>query len=113
MEIPEPIREDLCKLGGIEGLIHQLPDQKRIVAESQAYHVVSDPVRLTILYLLTQQPLCVCVIKEVIGIADSKLSYHLSNLSKAGLIQGTRQGNWIIYQISEDGEQFVKKTRAR
>jgi len=89
-------------------LIANIPEQDRIAAESRTYHVVSDPVRLTILYLLAQQPLCVCVIKEVIGIADSKLSYHLSNLVKAGLITGTRQGNWIIYQITGRGEQFVK-----
>jgi len=113
MEIPEPIKEELCKLGGIEGLIAQLPDREQIVAESRAYHVVSDPVRLTILYLLARQPLCVCVIKSVIGVADSKLSYHLNNLSKAGLIRGTRQGNWIIYEITEDGLRFVEKPRAQ
>jgi ArsR family transcriptional regulator len=110
--IPEPIKEELCTLGGIEGLIAQMPGREEIVAESRAYHVVSDPVRLTILYLLARQPFCVCVIKEVIGIADSKLSYHLSHLSKAGLIRGTRQGNWIIYQITEDGRRFVRRSRA-
>lgn len=110
MEIPEPIKEDLDKFGGMEGLIALLPDRKRIVAESREYHVVSDPVRLTILYLLARQPLCVCVIKEVIGIADSKLSYHLAHLSKAGLITGNRQGNWIIYAITEEGLRFIKNS---
>ena len=37
-------------------------------------------IRLTVMYSLLSQPLCVCVIKEVVKIADSKLSYHLSIL---------------------------------
>lgn len=67
----------------------------------------ADPVRLKILSLLSAQPLCVCVIKEVIGIADSKLSYHLNVLRKAGLIDGEPQGNWIIYSLT-DGKDALK-----
>jgi len=61
---------------------------------------------MKILYLLTSQPLCVCVIREIIGISDSRLSYHLSALKKAGLIEGEQQGSWIIYRISERGKKY-------
>lgn len=53
--------------------------------------------------MLSPQPLCVCVIKEVIGIADSKLCYHVSVLKKVGLIEGEPQGNWIIYSLTDIG----------
>ncbi|MDD1704012.1 MAG: ArsR family transcriptional regulator [Methanoregula sp.] len=57
------------------------------------------------LHSLAVQPLCVCVIKEIAGIADSKLSYHLNQLKKAELIEGEPQGSWIIYHLTWLGER--------
>ncbi len=74
---------------------------------SRVYHALSDPLRLTILHLIKNQPLCVCVIKEFIRIADSKLSYHLTILKEAGLIKGEYHGNWIIYSITDKGITYV------
>jgi ArsR family transcriptional regulator len=74
------------------------------------YHALSDPVRITILHLLAVQPLCVCVIKECIGIADSKLSYHLNIMKKADLIAGKQDGNWIIYRLKDLGKKYADET---
>jgi ArsR family transcriptional regulator len=60
------------------------------------------------MYSLLSQPLCVCVIKSVVKIADSKLSYHLSILKEQDLIVGEQQGNWIIYSITNRGRQALK-----
>lgn len=59
--------------------------------------------------MLAVQPLCVCVIKAVLGIADSKLSYHLSVLKRAELIAGEAQGNWIIYRLTAEGETWARR----
>jgi len=92
--IPEEITASLCACGGIGGLVDLLPSE--------------DPIRLKILAMLGVQPLCVCVIKAVLGIADSKLSYHLGVLKKAGLIRGKQQGSRIIYSLTGDdtGEEI-------
>jgi ArsR family transcriptional regulator len=107
-DIPPAIQEDLDSVGGIHGLCEQLPPESSIAKTSTIYHALSDPLRMKVLYLLRVQPLCVCVIKACIGIADSKLSYHLTILKKAGLIEGEQKGNWIIYQITEKGLMFVQ-----
>jgi ArsR family transcriptional regulator len=73
------------------------------------YRACADPVRLKILALLMDQPLCVCVIKAVVKIADSKLSYHLNILKKAGMIEGDQQGQYIIYQITPRAKVFMEK----
>jgi ArsR family transcriptional regulator len=78
---------------------------------SATHHALSDPVRMTILHLLAVQPLCVCIIKSCIGIADSKLSYHLTVMKKAGLIDGEQQGNWIIYRLTDKGQAFAGESR--
>lgn len=107
MALPEQIEASLCRCGGIEGLIERLPPDAAIAARCAAHRALADPFRQKILAMLAVQPLCVCVIKAVLEIADSKLSYHLSVLKKAGLIQGDQQGNWIIYRLTGEGERWA------
>jgi len=109
MEIPRIIREELEQRGGFDVLVNSVPPLRDLEKRTRTYHALSDPIRVTILYLLAVQPLCVCVIKACIRIADSKLSYHLTILKKAGLIEGEAQGNWIIYRLTEKGKKFVKE----
>ena len=109
-EIPGIIQCDLDEVGGVKGLNERLPSKKNIEKISATHHALSDPVRITILYLLAIQPLCVCVIKACIGIADSKLSYHLTVLKKAELIEGNQQGNWIIYRLTDKGKKYADDT---
>lgn len=106
-EIPGIIQCDLNEVGGVKGLIARLPSQKKIEKISAMHHALSDPVRISILYLLTIQPLCVCVIKECIGIAGSKLSYHLNIMKESGLVDSEQQGNWIIYRITDNGKKYA------
>jgi len=109
MEIPQVIREELEQRGGFDVLVNSVPPLRDLEKRTRTHLALSDPIRLTILYLLAVQPLCVCVIKACIRIADSKLSYHLTILKKAGLIEGEPQGNWIIYRLTEKGKKFVKE----
>ncbi len=110
MELPEQIREDLEKRGGFEGLAKSIPPHEELVEKSKTYHALSDPLRLTILYLIKDQPLCVCVIKRFTNLAGSKLSYHLNILKESGLVVGEYHGNWIIYSITDQGSRALMCT---
>lgn len=109
-EFPGRIKYDLDEVGGVKGLIKRLPPEKNIEKISATHHVLSDTVRMTILYLLAIQPLCVCVIKDCIGIAGSKLSYHLNIMKENGFIDSEQDGNWIIYTITEKGKKYADET---
>ena len=74
--------------------------------KSRVYHALSDPLRLTILYLIKDQPLCVCVINRFTRLSGSKLSYHLNILKESGLIEGEYHGNWIIYSLTDTGRKY-------
>lgn len=108
MEIPQPIRKQVEKKGGIVQIASNVPNDERIMNESNVHKALSDPIRLKILNLITNQPLCVCLIKEVIGISDSKLSYHLSILKENGLIEGKQKGKWIIYNATKLGKKYAR-----
>lgn len=89
--LPEGAERSLCSCGGINGLVGLLPEDSDIEALSLIYRALADSNRIKILAMLEVQPLCVCVIKAVLGIADSKLSYHLSILKKADFISGEQK----------------------
>ncbi|WP_319580291.1 metalloregulator ArsR/SmtB family transcription factor [uncultured Methanospirillum sp.] len=108
MALPEPIEESLSQIGGVEGLKQYLPPDDELIRKSKVFTALADSTRLKILYLLSTQPLCVCVIKEVIDIADSKLSYHLKALNAAGLIEKEQNGPFLIYSITPTGRRCIQ-----
>jgi len=107
-EIPEQIQKELDALGGFEALAGRVPDATDLEEQSRIYHALADPLRLTILYLLRDQPLCVCVINRFTRLSGSKLSYHLNILKENGLIEGEYHGNWIIYALTDTGRAFIR-----
>jgi len=103
MEIPKIVVDSLEEVGGLRGVGRNIPPRRRVNLVSAVFQSLSDPVRLSILYALSVTALCVCVIKSIVKVADSKLSYHLNNLKSAGLIRARREGNFIIYEITDSG----------
>ncbi|MBA3044926.1 MAG: metalloregulator ArsR/SmtB family transcription factor [Candidatus Thermoplasmatota archaeon] len=108
INIPDPIRKQCEEKGGLEGIIAKLPEARSLKARAKLFQALGDPMRLKILFALDEQPLCACLIREVLGISDSKLSYHLTVLKQAKLIAGKKQGQWIIYGLTELGNQVVR-----
>jgi len=109
-EIPEPIQRDLDARGGLDAIQKQIPLQPSLERRSRIYHALSDPLRLSILYIIQDQPLCVCVINRFMRLSGSKLSYHLNILKETGLIEGENQGNWIVYSITDRGRNLLRCT---
>jgi len=67
----------------------------------QVYRCFCDLTRLRILNLLSEGPLCVCHIQEVIDEPQVKVSKHLAYLRKHGVVSARRQANWMIYRIAD------------
>ena len=66
----------------------------------QIYECLCDRTRLRILALLGGGPLCVCHLQEVLDEPQVKISKHLGYLKNRGLVEATRDGNWIIYRLA-------------
>lgn len=69
---------------------------------STLFKAVSDRTRLRILYMLRARPLCVCEIREVLQLAVSTVSKHLSILRDAGFIVDYKEGKWVNYRRNQD-----------
>jgi DNA-binding transcriptional ArsR family regulator len=67
------------------------------------------PARLAIVQFLMNSPSCICGdIVEVLPLAQSTVSKHLSELKKVGIIKGTITGNNICYCLDEVGFEKIK-----
>lgn len=64
------------------------------------FHALSEPLRLQVLDLLREQELCVCDLRESLGVAQSKLSFHLKVLKDANLVRTRQAGRWIYYSLN-------------
>ncbi|MGA1792522.1 MAG: ArsR/SmtB family transcription factor [Thermoplasmatota archaeon] len=93
----------------MEEIPKRIPEGVEIEKMSRVYRSLSDPLRLRIAYMLDVQPLCVCCLKELVNISNSKLSYHLSILKDAGLIEGRQEKNWIIYRTTEIFQELTER----
>jgi ArsR family transcriptional regulator, arsenate/arsenite/antimonite-responsive transcriptional repressor len=62
---------------------------------------LADTQRVRILLLLANGELCVCQIVEVLGLAASTVSKHLSLLGSAGLVDVRKDGRWAYYRLPE------------
>jgi DNA-binding transcriptional ArsR family regulator len=62
---------------------------------------LADLQRVRILMMLRPGELCVCQIVEVLALAPSTVSKHLSVLSAAGLVDFRKEGRWAYYRLPE------------
>ncbi len=60
---------------------------------------LADESRLRALCALRQGELCVCQIIELLGLAPSTVSKHMSILRQAGLVKGRKEGRWMHYRL--------------
>ncbi len=62
---------------------------------------LSDGNRVRALLALDRGELCVCQIIELLALAPSTVSKHMSILRRAGLVQGKKRGRWMYYRHAD------------
>jgi len=61
---------------------------------------LSDRNRVRALMALRKQELCVCQLIELLGLAPSTVSKHMSILKQARLVEDRKVGRWNYYRLS-------------
>lgn len=71
---------------------------------------ISDTNRLRALCALRNGELCVCQIIELLELAPSTVSKHMSILRQAKLVNHEKRGRWMYYQLAgEESPQVVQQ----
>ena len=63
---------------------------------------LSSDTRIRALMMLRNGELCLCQIIDVLGLAPSTVSKHLTVLSEAGLVEWRKEGRWRYYRLAGD-----------
>ena len=71
------------------------------------FKALGDPIRLEILDMLSPQIRCNCHFQDELDLAPNLLSYHLRILREAGLIEGTKRGRWVDYDLTSDARARI------
>jgi DNA-binding transcriptional ArsR family regulator len=67
---------------------------------NETLKALSDPTRREILSLLKTEPHSAGEISAHFNLTDATISHHLSALRKAGLIEASHKGTFIMYEIN-------------
>jgi DNA-binding transcriptional ArsR family regulator len=70
---------------------------------------LADGNRLRVLMALADGELCVCQIVELLQLAPSTVSKHMSILRQARLVESRKEGRWMYYRLPDrDAPKAVK-----
>lgn len=67
---------------------------------SKVCRALSDPNRLGIIQMITDQEKCACKILEHFAISQPTLSHHMKILEDCGLVVPRREGKWTHYSMN-------------
>jgi ArsR family transcriptional regulator len=66
---------------------------------------LGDPNRIRIVKMLSERQLCLCEVREILGLSNSTVSKHLSILRDAGILLDSKDGKWVNFQLNVKPEQ--------
>ena len=74
------------------------------------YKALADETRLLSLLLITRAgELCVCELMEALAEAQPKISRHLAQLRKTGVLLDRRQGQWVYYRLHPELPDWARQ----
>jgi ArsR family transcriptional regulator, arsenate/arsenite/antimonite-responsive transcriptional repressor len=73
---------------------------------------LADENRLRMVMALREGELCVCQLTELLGLAISTVSKHLSILYQAGLVAARKEGRWMYYSLPDRGTTAAAREAA-
>jgi DNA-binding transcriptional ArsR family regulator len=71
--------------------------------------LLADPTRLRLLLLLEQEELSVAELQEILGMGQSRISSHLAQLKRAGVVEDRRVGKNVYYGANHLGQDSQRQ----
>ena len=79
---------------------HPLPDPL-VELVAQRFRVLGEPMRIKLLDRLREGDATVGELQQALGASQQNVSKHLGILHSAGMVSRTKQGNSVLYAISD------------
>ncbi|HVF70249.1 MAG TPA: metalloregulator ArsR/SmtB family transcription factor, partial [Chthoniobacterales bacterium] len=73
--------------------------------------LLADPTRLRLLLLLEEDELTVAELQKILGMGQSRISSHLAQLKRAGVVEDRRSGKNVYYGLTATQERDPARTK--
>ncbi len=73
--------------------------------------LLADPTRLRLLLLLEEDELSVAELQKILGMGQSRISSHLAQLKRAGVVEDRRSGKNVYYGLTSKEERNAARAR--
>lgn len=91
--------EFVCDPAKIARWQGNIPPLNRV---AELFKALADETRARILYLLTQEEMCVCDLATILGTTVSNVSHHLRLLRAQQLVKYRRAGKMVFYSLDDE-----------
>ncbi len=93
----EEIHEEL-----IEKRRGEMPDESTLYDLSDFFKILGDSTRVSILFAIDGEPMCVCDIANLLGMTKSAVSHQLKILRQSDLVTYRKSGKNVFYTLADD-----------
>ena len=73
--------------------------------------LLADPTRVRLLLLLEEDELTVAELQQILGMGQSRISSHLAQLKRAGVVEDRRAGKNVYYGLTATQERDPARTK--
>src|SRR5437016_9812914 len=73
--------------------------------------LLADPTRLRLLLLLEEDELSVAELQKILGMGQSRISSHLAQLKRAGVVEDRRAGKNVYYGLTSKGGPDAQRAK--
>src|ERR1700674_5352053 len=73
--------------------------------------LLADPTRLRLLLLLEEDELSVAELQKILGMGQSRISSHLAQLKRAGVVEDLRSGKNVYYGLTAKQERNAARAK--
>ena len=86
----------------IEKKKREMPDLSTLYDLSDFFKIFGDSTRMSILFAIDGEPMCVCDIAATLGMTKSAVSHQLKILRQSDLITYRKSGKNVFYTLADD-----------
>ena len=86
----------------LQEIIEQQPDDEILYDLAELFKIFGDSTRIKILYVLSENELCVNDIAQVLNMTQSSVSHQLRILKDSKLVRFRREGKSIFYALDDE-----------
>ena len=86
----------------IEKKREEMPEENTLYDLSDFFKVLGDSTRISILFAIDGEPMCVCDIAELLGMTKSAVSHQLKILRQSALVTYRKSGKNVFYTLADD-----------